>query len=364
MTASASAKPAPTVVFLNPGGIEDIFFKPMTLFMQAAANDLGVKLEVIYCDRDRLLFVKKAKMLLQRTNLPEYILLINEQNLGADVLKQADAKGIKVFLFNEGLSPQDNKKYGAPGEVYKNWIGEFLRDDEQAGYLLGTHLIKEALRRKMRDGNGVLYIAGISGAGRTASTTLRSQGLKRAAATFSKVQIKQIVPGNWDPKRAQFITTGLLQRYENIKVIWCASDGMADGAVKAITALKFIPGQDILTGGVDWADIGIKQVKENKFSATVGGSILDGGISLIIVHDYHNGIPFAQKTLKDNFFLLDKNNMDSHKEVFNTEAWKLIDFKKLSKHTNPQLKEYDFSLKNIFDWTLTHPRNVVPTPLL
>ncbi len=337
-----------SVVFLNPGGVDDIFFKPLTDFTKAAAKDLGVELEVIYCNRDRIQFVNNAKKLLLRKSLPKYLLLINEQNLGAKILQQADAVGIKVFLFNEDLVEKEKKEFGKPEMVYKNWIGSFIPDDEQAGYLLGSALINQAIKLNLHDEEGIINVVAISGAKRTLSATSREQGLKRAVREHKNIRIKQIIPGYWEKEKAKIIATGVLNRYANIHIIWCASDGMADGVVEGVTKYGKIIGKDILTGGVDWTDIGIKQVKNGNFVATVGGCELDGGLSLIMIFDYDKGIPLKNKIMRKNFTILTKNNLNKYQRVLNQECWSNVNFKSLSKYYNHNLKDYNFTINNIF----------------
>jgi len=179
---SATANNEPSVVFLNPGAKGDVFFELMTSFMQSAADDLRIKLEVIYCDRNHIKLRNEGIELLKRTVLPEYVLLINEKNAIADLLPDADAKGIKIFLFNEGILPEERSIHGSPETVYKNWFAEYLPDDFQAGYLLAKTLIDKALQLGMVDHKGILSIAGISGSFRTGSSSLRVQGLKKAVS--------------------------------------------------------------------------------------------------------------------------------------------------------------------------------------
>lgn len=342
----AYASENPSVVFLNPGFSDDVFFKPTTDFMQHVANDLNINLEIIYSNRNRLEFTKNADKLLQRKNKPEYILLSNEQNAAANLIPKAEEFNIKIFLFNNGILEAEAKTYGAPGTIYKNWIGELLPDDEQAGYILAKYLIDEALQKKLFDAKGTLHIAGISGMNKTTASQLRVKGLYRAVSEYPNVKLHQIVSGYWETKKAQIITKGLLNRYENISVIWAASDGMALGAIEGIKIMKKTPGKDVLVGGVDWAKFTLDLIKNNELTATVGGHYLDGGLALLMIYDYHNGVPLIKKKNLTKFTLLNSKNIGRLSPFLIKDKWDNFDFKKRSKTENPTLKKYWVSFED------------------
>ena len=344
---SAFGKSTPSVVFLNPGAKEDIFFKLMTTFMQSAADDLNIDLEVIYCDRNHIKLGNEGRKLLERKKLPEYLLLINEKNAGAKILPIANAKGVKILLFNEGILPDEKQIYGAPGLIYKNWFFEYLPDDFQAGYLLAKNLIDNALAMGLVDKKGVLNIAGISGNFKTGSSSLRVQGLKKAISEYSNVVIKQIAPGYWETQKAKVITQGFMNRYPDITVFWTASDGMALGVKQGIESQGKIPGKDILIGGIDWADFAIDLVRDGSFTSSVGGHYMDGAWSLVMLYDYHFGQPLEIKSGKSKFSALTKMNIEFYQTRFGSMNWSAIDFSKFSKVKNPDLKKYRFGLDEI-----------------
>lgn len=340
---------SPSMVFLNPGGREDIFFKLMTTFMQAAADDLGARLEVIYCERNHIKLAREGKKLLERSPLPEYLLLINEKNGVANILPIADQKGIKIFLFNEGLLPDTRHKHGKPGEIYKNFLAEYLPDDFQAGYLLAKNLIEHALKTGMADKKGTLNIAGISGTFMTGSSAQRVDGLKKALSEYPNVTLSQIAPGHWETRKAKDITLGFLRRYPDVKVFWTASDGMALGVAQGVEAIGLKPGKDILTGGIDWADFAIGKVKDGTFSCSVGGHFMDGAWALIMLFDYHYGYSLANAPQKSSFSVLTHKNVGVYQNRFQNMDWSVIDFTKFSKAKNPQLKTYRFGLEPIME---------------
>lgn len=330
------------VVFLNPGGKGDLFFDMMVSFMQAAANDLEVDLEVIYCDRSHVKMRNEGAKLLARKRLPEYLLLINENNVAPPILAEADAKGINVLLFNEGFIGDDALKMGIPREKFKFWIGELLPDDYQAGYLLAKTLIEEAMG--VGSDKQKVNIVGLAGGHMTNSSIQRVKGLRAAVAEYSNVELKQIAPAHWEQDRATKVTTGLLKRYPNVDVVWAASDGMALGAVDSITGFGKEAGKDMYTGGVDWAAFAFDKVKDGIFTSTVGGHFMDGAWALIMAYDYHNGKDFAIIQAKSQFSALTKKNISAFLNNFGDFNWDKVDFKKFSKIHNESVVVYDFGL--------------------
>ncbi|MGL1903998.1 MAG: ABC transporter substrate-binding protein [Fibrobacterales bacterium] len=341
----------PSVVFLNPGSETDLFFKPMTDFMLAVAEDLDINLEVIYCDRNHMTLKYKGDKLLQRTILPDYILLINEKNAAAELISKANAKGVKTFIFNEGIVPEDQAKFGTPGSIYKNWLGQYLPDDFQAGYLLAKELIQQGFMKRLDDEEGVLHMAGISGTYKTNSSSLRVQGLKKAVSENPRVILHQLIPGYYETEKATEITMGLLKRYPKLNVIWAASDGMALGAVSGIIQSGKKPGRDIITGGIDWAHSAIKYIQKELFTASVGGHFMDGGWSLITLFDYHNKRSLITPTTMSSFSVLNKDNTSSYVKLFHGNSkentWRKIDFKRFSKTYVPSISNYTFDLEVI-----------------
>src|SRR4051794_11927873 len=100
------------VAFLNPADAADPFFGTMVAFMRGAAASLGVELEVIDGNRSAKTLREAARALVERTRVPEYLLLVNEEGLAVEVLPRADARGIRTLVLNEGLMVPDHQVLG------------------------------------------------------------------------------------------------------------------------------------------------------------------------------------------------------------------------------------------------------------
>lgn len=341
-----NAKPM-KVTYLDPGSEEDPFFGLLSSFMKAAAEDLGIELEIISANRNHLKMRQNGENVLAREVLPEYMLLINEQNTAVEILKKADELGVKTYVFNEGFFGEYKKIIGEPRVKFKNWLGELLPDDYQSGYLLAKDLINSAIETGNVANDGNVYIAGLAGVHLTSSTMLRVQGLKDAADEYTNVVVNQITPALYEREKAKRVTRGLLKRYPELNIVWAASDGMALGAVEAMVEMGKVPGVDLYTGGVDWATEAIEEVKDKKITASVGGHFMDGAWALIMLYDYHHGYEFNEVRAKSKFSSLTIKNISHYLDKFGDRDWSKIDFKQFSKTYNKEIVEYKFDLDSV-----------------
>ncbi len=332
----------PSVIFISPGYKDDIFFYRMESFMRAAADDLGISLEILYGRRNYVTTYNVVRQLLSRKQLPDYLILINENDMGRMILPGLSGRGIRIILINEGIPERDRTFFGRPGEKYPDWFAQFLPDDLQAGRLLADELI----RKRVEQGHRKINIAGLSGTAKATSSDLRVKGLYKTALLYPEVNVLQVVPAFWDIDRASKVTRGLLSRYDHLDIIWAASDGMALGAARAMREAGKRPGKDILTGGIDWTDFSFSMVKKGTFTATVGGHFMDGGWAMVMIYDDFNGYkgPFPEKS---SFALINRENINRFASFFHCNKWDKIDFRHFSMTLNPKLHHYDFSFKAV-----------------
>lgn len=304
-----------SVTFLNPGGKGDPFFQKLTEFMYIAAEDLSIDLEVIYCDRNHIKLEQEIEQIIERKEKSDYLLLINEKNAVAPLLEQIDSINVPYYLFNEGLLEKERLLYGKPGEKLKNWIGELLPNDYDAGRLLA-----EALFTGQNDS---VTTAGLAGVMSTNSSITREQGFIDFINSQDNIKLAQIVPAYHDREKAKFMTKGLIYRFPDITVFWTASDIMAIGALDIATKLK----REWIIGGIDWSDSAYVLVKEGKLTATVGGHFLDGARVLLQIAEHSRGKTIPQTTQHSSFSVITRDNHKEYQPFFGSfEKWNQVDF--------------------------------------
>ncbi|WP_421899372.1 ABC transporter substrate-binding protein [Maridesulfovibrio sp.] len=338
-------------VFLNPGKSDPSdptggFWREVSAFMQAVADDLGIDLEIIYAERNHVLMVKEAEKVLSREHPPDYLIVVNEKLAAGKIIAQADAKGVRVFNLLLDFYGEQAKELGNPRKKYKYWIGGLVPDNRWAGYNLAKELIDKAKERGIAEKN--IKLLPISGDYATQATLLRNDGLGYARADFFEAKFLPEIHCLWRKDKAFDLVTKFLIRDPNVNVIWAANDPMALGAIEGIKKNGLTPGQDVLVGGINWDKPALEAVKNGTLTLSVGGHFMTGGWGLVMLYDYHHGYDFAGKAgpliRKRIFGVIDEDNVECYLNKFSFRDWSKIDFRKFSKAYNKK-SDYDFSVK-------------------
>ncbi len=334
----------PKAVFLSPSVETSQFFGPLTRFMKVAADNLEIDLEVVYSMRSHIKMIQNGKDILSRNELPDYLILVNERNVIPAILEQANKKGVRTILFNEGLILDDEKRFMSGQWKLNSFIGQILPNDYQSGKLLAEELFKQAAKNKLHADDGKIHVIGINGTRKTASPILRGQGLMDAVSENKNIILHQIVHAYWDQEKAKAVSVNLLRRYPKTSVIWAASDLMALGAAQGIDEAGMKSGVDILSGGIDWAPFVFDTVQTGALSASVGGHIFDGAWVMVMIYDHFKNAIETFQSEKTSFFVVTPTTVENYKKITDENIWDQIDFKQFSKYKNPNIKSYNFGV--------------------
>lgn len=337
-----------SVTFINPGKSNETFWVMVSNFMKASAKDLDINLEIKYGERNQLNDIKIAKEIVNRTNKPDYLIIVNEKLVAEEIINMANDKGIKTFLILNELSSEQKKRIGEPRIQKINYIGSLIPNNIDAGYLIGKSLLDEANKNSVIQKN----IIAINGNRVTPAGVDREQGLLKIVNDYKNVEILQTVYAEWESETAYNMAKGLLQRYFDTNIIWAANDPMAIGAISAAEKMGRNPGKDIFIGGLNWSKEALALIKKGSLTSSVGGHFMVGGWALVILYDYHDGMDFLKtegnsEINTDIFGIIDKSNIKSFEKVFKNEDWNKINFKMFSKKENKQIKKYKFGLSEI-----------------
>jgi D-allose transport system substrate-binding protein len=165
----------------------------------------------------------------------------------------ATKKGIYVINIDERADMGQLKAAGGS-------VVAFLSTDNLA---LGEKAGKFILRKLGASGGKVAIIEGKAG---NSSGDARRDGVKKALATQSNVQLVASLPGDWDRSKALDITNTILQRNPDLKAIYAANDGMALGALQAVKNANKLG--KVLVIGTDGVPEAINSVKQGELTAT------------------------------------------------------------------------------------------------
>jgi len=355
--ATATSAEEMRVVFINPGYSDKDnptggFWNSVSAFMTAAADDLKVDLEIIYCDRNHIKMRRLAEQVLLRQSPPDYLVVVNEKLSAEPIVVAADKAGVKTFVILNRFEDEQYRKMGPPRSKYKHWIGSLIPDNRFAGYRIAKLVIDRMMQVKSRDPDHGYQIVGFSGDYITQASIERVKGLKQAVAEYPDVELAQVVPCNWSKDEARQKMPEILKRYPEIDAVWGANDPIAIGAIEGAADAGRKPGKDIFFGGLNWDPPGLAKVQSKEMVTSVGGHFMTGGWALVLLYDYHHGNDFAEfgTRLRYKIFgALHSGNIDTFLRKFGDRNWDKIDFTTYSMVLNPNLRFYHFEVESIIE---------------
>ncbi|MCU0071093.1 ABC transporter substrate-binding protein [Pseudomonas koreensis] len=334
---------AESVLFLNPGSTEEAFWVSYSQFMQAAARDLGIDLRILYSQRQPELTVAQARLALQGPDRPDYLMFVNEQYVAPQILRLANDSGVKLFMVNSALTPNQQALVVERADR----IGSLVPNDEEGGYLMMKELIR--LHPPVAPGKTIDLLA-FSGLKITPSAQLREKGMQRALAEHPQVRLRQLVYGGWTQKRAYEQAKQLLVRYPDVSLVWAANDEMAFGAMRAVSEAGKVPGKDVLFSAVNTSHEALQALVDGRLSALLGGHFTLGGWALVELHDYQQGVDLNQYGGRDRqVALLQLIDRDQARRMLAMGASPDygVHFRKLSAKGRPVSYRYPFNLQTL-----------------
>jgi D-allose transport system substrate-binding protein len=167
---------------------------------------------------------------------------------------EANKKGIYLVNIDEKIDMNELKNAG--GYVYA-----FVTTDNEKVGAKGAKAIIEKLGAA---GGEVAIVEGKAG---NASGEARKTGAEKAFTSNPAIKLVASQPADWDRSKALDVTTNLLQRFPNLKAIYCANDTMALGALQAVENAG--KGGQVLVVGTDGTPEAVQSVKDGKLFATV-----------------------------------------------------------------------------------------------
>jgi ABC-type sugar transport system substrate-binding protein len=337
---------ATSVVFINPGKSDEPFWRSVTRFMEPAANQLDIQLEVLYADRNHVKMVQLMQQVAQRDKKPDFVIIVNEKASGGAMLKLAEQAKIPTLIAFSTFEGDMARDYGVPRQQYHYWLGSITPNAYQAGRETAAELLRQASRTT----DGKLHVAMIAGDRVTPTGVERARGAASVFAETPQVVFEQTVYGDWERARAYEQAGGLMVRYPKLNVIWCASDLMAFGAIDVAEAVGRKPGKDIFISAFNNSPDVLKERINGRISALAGGHFTAGAWALVMLYDYAHGSDFADQGMQLQlplFVLFDGELSARFLQRYGAEDFSKIDFHQFSRHLHPELKHYDFSLLKV-----------------
>ena len=335
---------AESVLFLSPGKAQEAFWISYAQFMQAAARDLGIDLQILYSQRLPELTVAQARQALQGPDRPDYLVFVNEQYVAPQILRLAQGSGVKLFMVNSSLTDNQLSLLGERPDR----LGSLVPNDEEGGYQMLKELIR--LHPPAAPGQFIELLA-FSGLKITSSAQLREHGMMRALSEHPEVRLRQMVYSGWTRERAYEQAKLLFRRYPNVSLIWSANDEMAFGAMQAFSEeMGGIPGKDALFSAVNASPAALQAKADGTLSVLLGGHFTLGGWALVQLHDVDQGVDLSQYGGRDRqvplLQLIDKTQARQLLALGVSPDYG-VNFRRLSAKGRPTSYRYPFSLQTL-----------------
>lgn len=319
--ALASAHAAQTsVLFLNPGKVQESFWGDVDELMAAAAEDLDLKLEVFHAAREHYRMAEFLAERLKRPPLPDYVVLTNEKQVGPKLLQLLHSYPIPVLFILNDLAPEPRVElsrdphwlqYLLPAVVPDNgWVGE-----QTMAKLLSLGTARAPL------------VVMLSGDKVTPASVARDAGAKEALLHHAQAHLLQQVYGQWDEPMAYAQMQVLLKRYPQLTHVWTANDHMAFGALRALKEAGRTPGRDVWLSSVNTSAQVLQLRRQGSISVLGGGHFVAGALGLLLIDEHRAGRPLPSVTDLSFFALIEPDTPLFSRLV--QREWRSIKFKRL-----------------------------------
>ncbi len=347
LTIAGTASPthaSKKVSFINPGFQDQGFWKAVSDTMRVAAKDFDFELEILSANREWPRMLANAKGVINRSDPPDYLILVNEHQQAPELLALAEERGIKTILLLNTLTKDQRSELGGERARLKHWIGSITPDNRIAGFEIAQSIFQGASDRGLSD-DGKISTLVLAGDFKTPASLQRLEGLDNALKGFADVSIERRLTVNWSFKQAYRRTTVWLKS-KPLDAVWAANDPIALGALKALREAGQTPGKDVFVAGLNWSTEALKLVQSGALQLTHGGHFLAGAWVMVLLHDFDRGHDFAQKSPHIHFPMtaIDRSNVDHYLDRLGDSDWSKIDFKRFSRAENRNLTGYDFSI--------------------
>ena len=339
------------VVFINPSVPGTPFWDRVTVAAKRAAQSLDLNLTVIYGKDNRIYNYNVLKALIDQKNKPYYVIFSPFDGTAQSSFALLNSEKIPFVTLERTLHEAELAIVGLPQENYAYWLGEVFHDNVQVGRLLTTTLIDLA-NEKLPDKNHKFNAIGISGSF-SGESAARIKGLLNSTKNQENIQVLQIVSAGWSREKTRSIFFQFNERYNNIDIIWTASDGMALGVMDAIASgHSKITREDVVIGGVDWTPEAIRMIQDKQIDASIGGHFMQAAWALVKIYDHHHGIEVFKKSA-DNYSydleVITAKNVEQYMVISKHIDWSSVDFKRFSLFNHQDVKDYDFSFERIIE---------------
>lgn len=213
-----------------------------------------------------------------------------------NVLQEAKDAGIPVLTTDRMVDVEDES-------LYAGFVGsDFYREGVNAG----EYLLKKA------EGMGRLNIVELSGTVDSTPMLQRAQGFRDAIAENENLVLIDSMSGDFLRPKGRECMKVLLDKYDQIDVIYSHNDAMTLGAIAALEECGIEPGKDVIIISVDGEQAAIDLLQQGKINCVVECSPMIGPTIMELAQRLANGEEIERCTYSEERVFTDfDENLDS-----------------------------------------------------
>ena len=172
-----------------------------------------------------------------------------------NVLQEAKDAGIPVLTTDRMVQTEDES-------LYAGFIGSDL-------YQEGVHAGEFLIEKAAREGRTELNIVELSGTLDSTPMLQRAEGFRDAIAGHPGLHLIDSMSGDFLRPKGKECMKVLLERHEQIDVLYSHNDAMTLGAIAAMEEAGLVPGKDIIIITVDGEQAAIDLLKEGRINCVI-----------------------------------------------------------------------------------------------
>ena len=198
------------------------------------------------------------------------------------VLQEVKDAGIPIIMIDRTIDMPNQEDF------YVSWItNNFEEEGNAAAEWLLAYLENEG---RIDDDITIVELQGTVGSG---PQIYRMQGFKDTLAPYDNLDIWLSETGNFETEGGKAVMETFLTRSaadnRPIDVVFAHNDGMALGAIMAITEAGLVPGEDIIIIGIDAVKLAFEAIIRGEMNATVECSPLLGPLVVQVINELEAG---------------------------------------------------------------------------
>ena len=262
----------------------DTYTTTVRTFMTQYLDEAGCEYEVMDANDSQATQNEQLEAFLSK-GVDGIIVQTVNVSASADILEKCVDAGVPVLFFNH--QPDDLSIIAEePSTVF---VGT---DSPEAGYMQADLFMEFWSDEYDRNSDGVAQYVIFQGSPESQEAFDRSQYCVEGAEDegYEFEQLADNYLCNWDSTLAQEAMTAFLGTHEDdIEVVFCNNDSMAEGVIAALNAVGFNTGEEgdpeVLVFGVDATDAGKALIDQGKMQGTVeqdGDTMAKTNVELMI----------------------------------------------------------------------------------